>query len=60
LGFFKNTTQNMQSGKGQNRRFLQQQDHLSTPDIHGAHFRTPPNMDGLGSKGFADKSFDWP
>ncbi|CAM6004367.1 unnamed protein product [Sphagnum balticum] len=36
------------------------QDHLSTPDIHGAHFGTPPNMDGLGSKGFADKSFDWP
>ncbi|CAM6075325.1 unnamed protein product [Sphagnum tenellum] len=36
------------------------QDHLSTPDIHDAHFGTPPNMDGLGSKGFADKSFDWP
>jgi len=36
------------------------QDHLSTLDIDGAHFRTPPNMDGLGSKGFTDKSFDWP
>ncbi len=31
------------------------QDHLSTPDIHGAHFGTPSNMDGLGSKSFADQ-----